>query len=84
MASLLKNILNTGSQVTTEQGEVTVNINLTLTIQIDQDGKVHVSGETAQTPPPPRYIPKPNITPTTYELPDLGEPCEIINFGKEV
>lgn len=81
MASVLKNLLNTGSQVTTEQGEVTVNINLTLTIKIDQDGKIDISGETHV---PVSPIPKKITTTTPYELPDLGEPCEIIDFGKEV
>lgn len=80
MASILKNLLNTGSQVTTQQGEVTVNINLMLTIQVDQDGKVHVAGETHV---PVSPIQK-KIETTQYELPDLGDPCEIIDFGKEV
>lgn len=80
MASILKNLLNTGSQVTTQQGEVTVNINLTLTIKIDQDGKIDISGET-HLPVSPIHK---KIETTQYELPDLGDPCEIINFGKEV
>ena len=79
MASL-KNLLNSGTQTITEQGEVTVNINLVLTIKVDQDGNVNVMQQEAL----PTTTKKIQPESTMLELPDLGEPEEIINFGKEM
>lgn len=67
------------SQVITQQGEVTVNINLTLTIKVDNDGSVSVMQEQQKITPV-----KPIQYQSSLELPDLGEPEEIINFGKEM
>lgn len=58
-------------EITTQtvQGEVTVNLNLVLTIHVDQDGTVGVKAE--------------NVPDFRETLPDWGED-EILEFGKEV
>lgn len=57
----------------TTQGEVTVNINLTLTIEMDQTGNLKVSAATKDTPD---YI---------TQLPDWEpvKPEELIDFGED-
>ena len=62
----------------TQRGEITVNINLTLTLQVDQTGEIKVSAT-------PTVEPSKRQQPVMY-IPEL-EPVninELIDFGKDV
>lgn len=61
---------------TTQNGEITVNLNLTLTLRVEQDGTVRlVDAEPAA---------KPAGDAGRYESPFLGnERVELIDFGKK-
>jgi hypothetical protein len=63
-------------QITTEtvQGEVTVNLNLTLTLHIDQSGDVSMNVSTTKPAETPDYVP---------QIPDWDD-GDLIEFGKEV
>lgn len=63
----------------TQRGEITVNINLTLTLQVDQNGAISVSASptVVQKPEPQRDY--------CVQMPDLDiEETQLIGFGKEV
>lgn len=66
----------------TKDGEITINLNLILTLKLEQDGTVRlVSGEAGPTEARPIQAKKEK---DHYESPFLGnEKTEIIDFGKQ-
>jgi hypothetical protein len=73
--------------VTTNQGEVTINLNLMLTLVVDQNGTVSVSA-TPQTPSPMPTVPisaKPTKPEYVIQIPDIEVTDNLIlDFGKDV
>jgi hypothetical protein len=62
---------------TTKNGEITVNLNLTLTLRVEQDGTVRVVDASSPAKPADEAAKQ-------YESPFLGnERVELIDFGKK-
>jgi uncharacterized protein YdhG (YjbR/CyaY superfamily) len=68
------NLVPIATQVQTKQGELLVTINLNLNIKLDEEGKGLVTVEAK--PEAPKNV--------KYEMPDIQENTELIEFGKEV
>lgn len=78
MAHIFSNLFK-GSKP--ENGELTINLNLT--IKIEADGSLKVT-PTASTAEKPIEAAKKETTETIYEIPDFGsDESLLINFGKK-
>ena len=67
----------------TENGELTINLNLT--IKIEADGSIRVATATNEATPTKPQPPEIKMDDKfKYEIPDLFEPGKLIDFGKNV